>query len=82
MAKSTDEFDSDKFWAETKLRRDGARKMRHAGLLLLLFAEIITLVSLSCNIPIDIASPLNSIPILLGVMFGLTCLITGVLESY
>lgn len=83
MAASNEEFDSEKFWAETKLRRDGARKMRRIGMLLFLVAEVIVLVSLACNIPIDIAqSPLNSIPIFLSAMFGLSFFIPGVFSSY
>lgn len=83
MAASNEEFDSEKFWAETKLRRDGARKMRRIGILLFLVAEVIVLVSLACNIPIDIAqSPLNSIPIFLSAMFGLSFFIPGVFSSY
>lgn len=73
----------DEFNANTKKRRDDARKMRHAGLLLLLVAGILALVSQTCNIPIDIANaPLTSIPIFLGVLFGFTFLIPGVLSSY
>lgn len=83
MAESNEEFDSEKFWAETKLRRDGARKMRRIGMLLFLVAEVIVLVSLACSIPIDIAqSPLNSIPIFLSAMFGLSFFIPGVFSSY